>query len=757
MVEPAMVEPTIAVNNAEATIKIPPAWKVEITYTFNQKYKQGIGEAFYTTKAPDDEEYSYHLNDDSDDPGKDEHSENNEDYELRLEFYYDREKFRSSRVEFLKESGEDTITFTVLAKDEAGSTSALQESSSDMYAKIHLINTNPPPKGPGKAEPVTESEKAAPEKAAQVIDDFAKDQGIDPDTLVPGPSYTPPPELEKLPVGIIGAGCAGLYTAMILDSLGINYEIIEGSGRHGGRILTHVFTKHLTDLPYQYFECGAMRFPDIFLMRRTFDLARNRLGMGEDKFIKIIMHSENAFRHFNGIGVKQSAYSKTDDNGEESADTFKIGKTAKNQDGYIPEEYLHEGTSKLYRETLEPLRNYFVKSSFQDAFLKLMRHDNHSVRSYMQVAKGYPDSVIRWIESMEWRTGGFDMSLTESVIASLSFDDPRSSNPDWYCFNGGTSNLTDGMLAKVNNKPKYYKRVTVIKELPEHDNQAIEIKVETSEDPRRNNPESISGRYSNIVSTLPLSVLRTINLDDIYLSVGQRNALRELQYQPSVKIGIQFKTPWWEKLGIVGGQSYTDRPSRSIVYPSYGAIPGRDTKLSNVLIAAYNGLLDSQRLAVYMKGYDTPQERILLEFVMNDLAAVHGIPVSELWDEYLDYYAWDWYSDTYAQGAFAWFGPGQFKEVYPHLTMPAGRKQRLFFAGDAVSTCHGWVVGALNSAWRCVHDMLVAHPELNPNPEEDIMAKFITEWGESEEWDDKKGAKHVYLGRELFKRQQELT
>lgn len=53
--------------------------------------------------------------------------------------------------------------------------------------------------------------------------------------------------------------------------------------------------------------------------------------------------------------------------------------------------------------------------------------------------------------------------------------------------------------------------------------------------------------------------------------------------------------------------------------------------------------------------------------------------------------------------------------------------------------------------------MLVAHPELNPNPKEDIMAKFMKQWGESEEWDDMKGAKHVYLGRELFKRQQQLA
>ena len=39
-------------------------------------------------------------------------------------------------------------------------------------------------------------------------------------------------------IGIIGAGCAGLYTAMILESLGLDFEIIEASNRIGGRLHT---------------------------------------------------------------------------------------------------------------------------------------------------------------------------------------------------------------------------------------------------------------------------------------------------------------------------------------------------------------------------------------------------------------------------------------------------------------------------------------------------------------------------------------
>jgi len=57
-------------------------------------------------------------------------------------------------------------------------------------------------------------------------------------------SDTPDDQLRLLPekkVGILGAGIAGLYTALILDSLDIEYEILEATDRVGGRIFTYKF------------------------------------------------------------------------------------------------------------------------------------------------------------------------------------------------------------------------------------------------------------------------------------------------------------------------------------------------------------------------------------------------------------------------------------------------------------------------------------------------------------------------------------
>lgn len=77
----------------------------------------------------------------------------------------------------------------------------------------------------------------------------------------------------KFKVGIVGAGCAGLFTAMILDhinkeipGLNIEYDILEAADedRLGGRLYTHSFSGNKKD----YYDVGAMRFPKIPIMER---------------------------------------------------------------------------------------------------------------------------------------------------------------------------------------------------------------------------------------------------------------------------------------------------------------------------------------------------------------------------------------------------------------------------------------------------------------------------------------------------------
>jgi hypothetical protein len=84
-------------------------------------------------------------------------------------------------------------------------------------------------------------------------------------------------------------------------------------------------------------------------------------------------------------------------------------------------------------------------------------------------------------------------------------------------------------------------------------------------------------------------------------------------------------------------------------------------------------------------------------------------------------------SQSIYQGAFAFFGPGKFGNLYTSLNHPAA-KGYLHFAGEAISVRHAWVEGALDSAWRAVYEMLL-FPAF-----QSYQAKFFANWGENPEW-----------------------
>ena len=88
------------------------------------------------------------------------------------------------------------------------------------------------------------------------------------------------------------------------------------------------------------------------------------------------------------------------------------------------------------------------------------------------------------------------------------------------------------------------------------------------------------------------------------------------------------------------------------------------------------------------------------------------------------------YANLTDLGAFAFFGPGSFSTLYTSLTLPAANG-RLHFAGEALSTRHAWVVGALNSAWRTINEILNG-PSPWSTPEK--LKEFYKKWGVDEEW-----------------------
>lgn len=144
----------------------------------------------------------------------------------------------------------------------------------------------------------------------------------------------------------------------------------------------------------------------------------------------------------------------------------------------------------------------------------------------------------------------------------------------WACVQGGTSVVTDLLCQSLSKKPLYNSRVTAIEIEKGHPhpiflppNMSVTVP---------SHPELNGKLYSHVFATTTLSCLSLMDLNKAGLSYIQRQAIRSLAYGPAVKMGIKFKTRWWQDLKEfpqIGGSSYTDRPVRVVVYPSNGVPP----------------------------------------------------------------------------------------------------------------------------------------------------------------------------------------
>lgn len=120
----------------------------------------------------------------------------------------------------------------------------------------------------------------------------------------PGDSQTPWSEPRQIEfpswyrVAIIGAGAAGLRTAMLLQKFGIPYEIFEASERHGGRVFTYEFPPEAPQGKHDYFDVGAMRFPKNNANKATFDLIKELQLTG--KVIPYVFSQRDNIFFYNG-------------------------------------------------------------------------------------------------------------------------------------------------------------------------------------------------------------------------------------------------------------------------------------------------------------------------------------------------------------------------------------------------------------------------------------------------------------------------
>ncbi|MCJ1282850.1 hypothetical protein MMC26_002176 [Xylographa opegraphella] len=463
---------------------------------------------------------------------------------------------------------------------------------------------------------------------------------------------------SKLHVGIVGSGIAGLYSALLLRRDGHRVTLYEADNRVGGRIYTHHFGS-LSSKDDVYFEAGAMRIPRSSLHRNVYQLVRylNTHGPSEDK-VELIPY---VLEHKNNRTFVRDHKLELDD-------------PSLSSDLALPAEYSGKSAKKLLGEVLlawlESLRK-----DFDAGFSQLLKYDEYSFRTYLRFVSGWPHEVIEFVELMASQTNQYDLSFTEIIMQNLDFD-----TKDWATVAGGMSRLTQSaanLIGRTNihlNSP-----VTGILERPD-----CRITLTTS------GPVIRSDTFDRVILAIPPGALHTMRERPTW-SFMKEQALRGMHYEPLYKIGLHFRTRFWEQCTrpCFGGQSTTDLRFRWIVYPSNGlGAPG-----SGVLLL-YSWMTDAARWQAIPH-----DERIRL--ALHDLQRFFTDDGIDVYEQYIEAFDVAWSCESATGDAM--FLPGQFSRFHDVARRPEGN---VYFAGEHLSRHHTWIAGAVESAMATVGQML---------------------------------------------------
>lgn len=614
-----------------------------------------------------------------------------------------------------------------------------------------------------------------------------------------GPEGETAPGEGPITVGIIGGGFAGMYAGLILQSLGIEFEVFEASDRVGGRIDTWYskdYDANDKDKAGLYGEVGGMRLPqfadDMLPVQHlalcvNAVLRRNSLKDQAVEWRKFYYNSPVQRLRFNNMEAPITA-----ENASLNSLNFGV-----EQGGDLPVVWVTEVTpsdgSAPYlpiNKILDKVNGPFLDAldeSFNKGFVKLMKYDNYSMWGYLtnvftlgdleeyyQPEMGaecekLPFSIASYLETTNVGTGMYGVSFVEMVIAvydwggSLNPYDTEDTEVYMLTVNKGMQhfpdackavlNLHDGVMAEdglraqmllgqikgLNGEYGYSphnltpdavapdsvpkadapppvpgqasapkQRVFMNHKVTQatHDDKlfsgkgGMKISLETS-------AGQVEKSYPYVISTLPNGKYLNGQPGSNFfegLSFNKARALRECNYMPSFKAFITFKEQFWATLGERQdkglGVAVTDRPNRQIVYPSYGY----DSKPG--VLQIYCWAQDAERMGALD---DEARVNECLKGIQYLYPEVDVLDAFAGYEKEVTTKTWFW--DNHAGGgAFALFNPGQFKNLYPTLLTPEF-KGSLNLAGECCSVHHGWIVGALDSAYNAVKNILTMEGE----------------------------------------------
>jgi monoamine oxidase len=475
-------------------------------------------------------------------------------------------------------------------------------------------------------------------------------------------------------IAIIGAGMSGMVAASLLAGAGHKVTIYEGSTRVGGRVLT-------IRKPFSHGfmgEAGAMRLVS------SYQLVYKYIKKFKLKTFPFINHDEckKELIFVNNVKVTREEYENNPNILRFKTVGYERGKTAQT----------------LWTDALAPILNMLTPSANPKKnkdtvanWAKIVeRYGNQSVRYYLKEEAMLSEGAIEMIEVMLDLESRSNLSLIQQIV-EVTDHDP---NATYSGIKGGMDRLPEKFYKSLKKMGVTFHFNHMLVGIDRHKskNKPVTLYFEGSK-PRKSNhgvgggvpaePIHKKVKTQSLILTIPFPGMRTLKVNPPF-SQSKRKVIRELNYNASTKIFLQFSDRFWEtKYGIYGGQVVTDLASRFIYFPSTDF----DGKNGGVVISSYTWATEA-------RGWDSLTEELRIEYTLNDLAKIFG---EEIRDSFVVGTSHSWLLDIYSTGEAAMLSPGQFEELEGYIQM---RQNNIHFGGDATSFKIAWIEGAIEAGIR---------------------------------------------------------
>jgi hypothetical protein len=379
-------------------------------------------------------------------------------------------------------------------------------------------------------------------------------------------------------------------------------------------------------------------------------------------------------------------------NGRRAYANDKANLTAKALGFSVPPEYEHKTADILLSGVIKGFVK-LLKEDFEKGWSEIMKWDKVSFRSYLETEAKWPESVIYFVEIVCSQANQYALSFPEMIMQNLDFGEKK-----WFSIANGMDRLSEAAAEAVGlDNISYGAQVYRIDETEE----GISVWTDGARGVVKH------AGYDRVLLAIPPSAVRMITERPRWSSEKEQ-AIRAMHFEPLYKIGLRFKTRFWERgeRPSLGGQSITDLASRWIVYPSYG----RGDDGPGVLLL-YSWMSDASVWASI-----PPDERV--KRALRDLAKVY--PEVNIYAEFMDGDSVLWSNRTSTGDCM--FLPGQFTDYHWVASRPEGS---IYFAGEHLSRHHTWIAGALESAYSAIKEMIVRPLDSSGRPGDSIPFGLI--------------------------------